>query len=235
MLEHLHTDEEATYDGLKNHVMRQHVDDASGWELESMGSAELYRFHRRSHHAAGTPTNHEHGSHRHGSPITLLQHLVREHGVDLDPKESESIDWQELEHWHADLHPDEKFSWDPRKLAAVMNEDDGGGWNVDKMARDFVGQMGYDETGTNIEQMKVYIDAFEIFVERNERYEDLWKQYGWMDTLTHVRSKALRLVRKFWREDPEQEDETLLDDALDLVNYATFFIRNFRSGNKWGW
>lgn len=104
---------------------------------------------------------------------------------------------------------------------------------TDELARHFVDQCGHPVTETNVAQMRAYLEAFGIFVQRNSVYEDLWKSYGWMDSLTHVRSKAMRLVRKFWRDNPT-EDETLLDDAFDLINYTVFFIRNWRDRNKWG-
>jgi len=101
------------------------------------------------------------------------------------------------------------------------------------LAEDVLRRGGYGLTETNVQQMVVYLEAFELFVQRNSTYEDLWKDYGWMDTLTHLRSKSMRLVRKFWRESPST-DKILLDDAMDLINYAVFFVRNFRAGNKWG-
>lgn len=91
-------------------------------------------------------------------------------------------------------------------------------------------------------QMSIFLSSYETYLQRNEIYVDLWKDYGWMDLLTHVRSKSMRLVRKFWRENAPQpgteeyEDavHTHLDDAYDLLNYVAFFIRAFRDGNKWG-
>lgn len=94
-------------------------------------------------------------------------------------------------------------------------------------------RLGREPTISEREQFGVLMDSFHLFVQRNSVYEDLWKDYGWMDTLTHIRSKAMRLVRKFWRDDPT-EDDSLLDDVYDLINYAVFFIRNFRERNKWG-
>lgn len=100
-------------------------------------------------------------------------------------------------------------------------------------AREVVEHLGYEITETNVEQMFTYLSAYEIFIQRNSVYEDLWKDYGWMDCLVHIRSKAMRLVRKFWRDDPAH-DEALLDDVFDLINYSVFFIRNYITENKWG-
>lgn len=101
------------------------------------------------------------------------------------------------------------------------------------LAESIVKQTGAPPTQTNIDQMAEYLAAFHIFIQRNEKYKDLWKDYGWMDSLTHVRSKAMRMIRKFWRDNPES-DEINLDDSYDLVNYVVFFIRNFKEKNKWG-
>jgi hypothetical protein len=102
------------------------------------------------------------------------------------------------------------------------------------MATEVISILGHEPSPSNIEQMQVYLDAFDVFLERNSRYEDLWRDYGWMDNLTHVRSKALRLVRKFWRNNAPEANDNMLDDAVDLINYTAFFIRNYCDRNKWG-
>ena len=96
--------------------------------------------------------------------------------------------------------------------------------------------IGVPVTNGNVEQMAVMLEAYHKYLERNAVYENLWQDYGWMDTLTHVRSKAMRIVRKFWRDEtaPKATAALHLDDALDLVNYVVFFIRNVREGNRWG-
>lgn len=102
---------------------------------------------------------------------------------------------------------------------------------------------GLEISETNREQMAVFLDAMTIFQERNARYGDLWKEYGWRGNLLHVQSKAARVRRVWWdghriqvpdlgtAVDHLQSD---LDDAYDLLNYTVFFIRNVEDGNELG-
>jgi hypothetical protein len=80
-----------------------------------------------------------------------------------------------------------------------------------------------DVTRTNIYQFTVLIEAMDKFVERNAKYKDLWQEYGIDDSLLHIKSKAARIVRLV-AEDGLSAD---IDDAIDLINYAVFFIRLF--------
>lgn len=89
--------------------------------------------------------------------------------------------------------------------------------------RRFIADMGHEATDTNIKQVKTYMDAFDLFIERNAKYQDLWREYGWEDTLMHVRSKMQRM--QLATKDNVEPGE-VLDDAFDLINYGAFFIRN---------
>lgn len=95
-------------------------------------------------------------------------------------------------------------------------------------------RLGREPTESERAHFSSLMDAFQIFMERNQVYEDLWQDYGWMDSLTHIRSKSLRLIRKFWRDEAPEDADGLLDDAYDLINYSVFFIRNYLAKNKWG-
>jgi hypothetical protein len=84
-------------------------------------------------------------------------------------------------------------------------------------------------TDTNVRQAAVLMEAFDKFYERNAKRVDLWKQFGWEDSALHLRSKAARIalaLDKGLDIDPEE----LLDDAIDIINYAVFFVRNVRGG-----
>jgi len=81
---------------------------------------------------------------------------------------------------------------------------------------------GYMDVDSNMEgQFEVLMEAFALFMERDPHHKSLWKEYGASDTAFHCKSKALRLNVA----PPEH-----LDDALDLINYAAFTIRNVREG-----
>lgn len=60
--------------------------------------------------------------------------------------------------------------------------------------------------------------AFEKFAERNEVYKDLWKDDDIEGTVAHVKHKAMRVGRL-------TDPESMIDDAIDLVNYAVFLLR----------
>lgn len=84
--------------------------------------------------------------------------------------------------------------------------------------------LGYkkeDITDNLIEQMQVFVEAFDIFTERDPHHKSLWRYYGTEDCLLHVRSKLGRFM---------VDPPTHLDDGLDLLNYATFAIRLVREG-----
>lgn len=94
--------------------------------------------------------------------------------------------------------------------------------------------LGLSPKRTTVEQMSIMRRALELFDERNNSeagYEDLWKSYGWGDSLLHMRSKLSRVERRFREQAGAQQD---LDDAYDLINYTVFFIRNVLAGNQDG-
>jgi hypothetical protein len=80
---------------------------------------------------------------------------------------------------------------------------------------------------TDRAQGEVLIEALEIFLERNAKRADLWKQFGWQDSALHLRSKALRIALAL-EKDLDIDPEDVLDDAIDIINYAVFFVRNVR-------
>lgn len=82
---------------------------------------------------------------------------------------------------------------------------------------------------TEQEQLYIFAESFEIFRERNKKYKDLWKEGGWLDSVHHIRSKAARLATLLSGVATLPDAETHLDNALDLPNFAAFFVRNVRS------
>lgn len=84
--------------------------------------------------------------------------------------------------------------------------------------------MGYkseDITDNHLEQLEVFMEAFELFMVRDQHHKSLWKEYGASDTAHHCKSKAMRL---------NVEPAEHLDDAYDLINYAAFTVRNVKEG-----
>ncbi len=82
------------------------------------------------------------------------------------------------------------------------------------------------------QQAVVMFQALDIFVEREQVRGGLWKKMGTHDSAYQLKSKTMRLMAMLssgLEKKPELTDEAV-DDALDAVNYAVFFIRNLRAG-----
>lgn len=87
-----------------------------------------------------------------------------------------------------------------------------------------------------VAQMQVYHDAVAIFEARNAVHNDLWKSDGADGSIEHMRHKMARIrkIRGDWDliDGPDDEDfvEAMITEALDLLNYTVFMIRNLRDG-----
>jgi hypothetical protein len=93
-----------------------------------------------------------------------------------------------------------------------------------RTARAVLGVLGAEDTETNAEQMAVYLEAFEIFVERQSDYRDLWKASGSANNLMQAKSKVARM-------EVATAEKVRVDSGIDLINYGAFFVRNVRDGN----
>lgn len=85
------------------------------------------------------------------------------------------------------------------------------------------------------EQFSVFLEAMAIYWQRSHSYSEIWRQYGAMSNLLSVARKTDRMMES-WHSLSEGGDihKDSMDDAIDLLNYCTFFIRNFRDGNLFG-
>lgn len=102
------------------------------------------------------------------------------------------------------------------------------------IARAALEAAGFEDIdATDIEQMRVFIICMRLFKQRNGRYKDLWMQYGWTDSVHHVRHKAARIVREFVHHQDADPDPDPAD-VWDLINYGVFLIRNLAARNKYG-
>lgn len=108
--------------------------------------------------------------------------------------------------------------------------------------------IGVPITSTNLRQARTLVEAFQVFCDRNEVRRDLWREAGAEDAAQNAKSKVLRLPRhverlaeavKYEEEQPgdaaagfdvELAQDEAVDDGLDLINYAAFFVRNVREG-----
>lgn len=100
-------------------------------------------------------------------------------------------------------------------------------------ARAYVEQMGAETSKTNVEHMKALLRAFEKFVERNETYDDLWKQETEAENASQFRHKALRVYGILTG--PKRlttAKEEIIDNAIDGINYAVFVIRKLKEKER---
>jgi hypothetical protein len=81
------------------------------------------------------------------------------------------------------------------------------------------------------EQRAVLEQALRIYEERNRKYNDNWRRFGWRGCVFRVRERAERAWDAlFWAEDGAEA----VDDLLDLINFAAFTVRAIREGNRDG-
>lgn len=81
------------------------------------------------------------------------------------------------------------------------------------------------------EHIRVMLEALAKYKERQARYDDLWARAGARDNAHHCRSKALRVETELnLVGGPPSGTDGIIDDGLDLVNYAVFTVRNVRAG-----
>lgn len=85
-----------------------------------------------------------------------------------------------------------------------------------------------------IQHLGVFMRAMEVYSERNKSYKDNWKKMGWRGMLVRIRERQERLWDNFWNGEPEPANLDGLDDAIDLINFAGFFVRAVDEGNRDG-
>lgn len=95
-----------------------------------------------------------------------------------------------------------------------------------------------------IEQAMVFIEALKIYADRNVKYRDNWRRMGWRGLLIRIRERSDRLWDTFWSGVAWKPDGVMdepgdrmidADDALDLINFAAFFVRQTRDIGDRGW
>lgn len=84
------------------------------------------------------------------------------------------------------------------------------------------------------DQVEVLLEAFCIYAERNERYADNWRRFGWRGCLFRLRERAERAWDALWDAHPRVDNHLSVDDLIDLINFAAFTVRAVRTGNRDG-
>ena len=95
------------------------------------------------------------------------------------------------------------------------------------------------QSQTQVDQLKVMLDAFNIFVDRNAVRNDMWSEHDFADAIFHLESKvarakaAVEVIRTESDPDPDfvrRLDFEVRDSLLDTVNFAVFALRHFDAG-----
>lgn len=92
---------------------------------------------------------------------------------------------------------------------------------ADRAAR-VLNELNVDVTSENLEQMKVYLMAFEIFLERNRRHRAQWRVGGIQGLLVDMRKKMERMWNEFMLSPVPPKD---VDSPIDLINYGAFLVQ----------
>jgi len=88
--------------------------------------------------------------------------------------------------------------------------------------------LGLEPTQTNQCQLHVMTEAMAIFQEHTDRLGELWREVEPEDTAHHIRHKAQRVFHaevNGAERDRESLEDFGRDSALDLINYAAFYVR----------
>ncbi len=91
-----------------------------------------------------------------------------------------------------------------------------------------------DASDSIIAHSQVLLRALDIYANRNERYKDNWRRFGWRGLLFRIRERAERAWDDLWDGNPEMREAISDDDLIDLINFAAFAVRAIDEGNRDG-
>lgn len=86
----------------------------------------------------------------------------------------------------------------------------------------------HPHTEEDVAQLGVMLRALEMFHRREEKYNGLWRKDGAIDSAFHAKHKATRVWSRALDMVAGADED--VEDAIDLINYAVFFIRNVGDG-----
>jgi hypothetical protein len=91
---------------------------------------------------------------------------------------------------------------------------------------------GDHDTEAMWEQARVLQMALKIYSDRNIRYKDNFKRFGWRGCLFRLRERSERAWDDLWDADVDGVLHT--DDLIDLINFAAFTVRSIQEKNRDG-
>lgn len=84
------------------------------------------------------------------------------------------------------------------------------------------------------QHMEVLLLARTIYEERTAQRGAMWRDMGWRGQLFNMKMCMDRLWRAYWAADPDDLDETALDNALDMINFSVFAYIMLKERNRDG-
>lgn len=101
---------------------------------------------------------------------------------------------------------------------------------------DWTEEEGAVETFTTLSPLAdVLVKSLILANRKAKTYGMAWWSEGYMGNVARVLSKASRIRKMLWRDQPFNDaSEPVWDTLMDLINLAGFAVINHREGNKWG-
>ncbi len=115
--------------------------------------------------------------------------------------------------------------------SAVVTDEDRYELTVRDAAVEFLDRCSLTPTPDAVDQLvEAFLPALEIMCKRGYDPDGkTWRKAGWRGQLMEIRKKTERLWHRSWLHGAFDHDS-----AIDLLNYAGFYIRLRASGPSWG-
>ena len=120
-----------------------------------------------------------------------------------------------------------------RDVEFILRDDE---VRIDKAATAFIEALDFEEDNfdTYIEQAKCFATAMILYQERNDEVHDAWRAVGFLGNLLTLYGKVVRLMKSLWWHRAAGNSEKPLDNAVDALNYAAFFMRGYMDHDERG-
>jgi hypothetical protein len=79
------------------------------------------------------------------------------------------------------------------------------------------------------EHQRVFKRAHDIYVAKSQVRGQLWLHFPPSDKIRELRERVARLEQAYAN---EANVDIMVEDALDLINYAAFFIKQIEAGQR---
>lgn len=102
-------------------------------------------------------------------------------------------------------------------------------------AQNALAELGLPTNDSMVAQMVIVAEALALFDERSSLRGNLWREFPPTDKVTHLTSKLARIrmgeeVLASGVSVKPDAIQSLADEALDMINYAAFYVRQRRDG-----